>query len=111
MLGMSLLRRSSRASANDSERESRDLHLPLRAAFIVITLSAMSYAADLKAPKQATAGEGITITAGDSGDLQLFGPGGATKRKVSGGDVQIPGEDIRAAGRYMAILDDASAEF
>jgi hypothetical protein len=70
-----------------------------------------AFAADLKAPKQATAGEGITITAGDSGDLLLFGPGGASKRKVSAGDVQIPGEDVRAAGRYMAILDDASAEF
>jgi hypothetical protein len=78
-------------------------------AFAIMLTSA--YAADLKAPKQATAGEGITITAADSGDLLLFGPGGATKRKVSGGDVQIPGEDVRAAGRYMAILDDASTEF
>src|SRR3954453_15201076 len=83
----------------------------VRAAIAIGITLASAYAADLKAPKQATAGEGVTITAGDSGDLLLFGPGGATKRKVSGGDVQIPGEDIRAAGRYMAILDDASAEF
>src|SRR3954466_11670720 len=82
-----------------------------RAVLGVTLLLVSAFAADLKAPKQATAGEGITITAGDSGDLLLFGPGGATKRKVSAGDVQIPGEDIRAAGRYMAILDDASAEF
>ena len=74
-------------------------------------IASSAFAAGLKAPKQATAGEGITITAGDGGDLLLFGPGGATKRKVSAGDVRIPGEDVRAAGRYMAILDDASAEF
>src|SRR3954463_8614233 len=83
----------------------------VRAAIAIGITLASAYAADLKAPKQATAGEGVTITAGDSGDLLLFGPGGATKRKVSAGDVQIPGEDVRAAGRYMAILDDASAEF
>src|SRR3954469_20931719 len=74
-------------------------------------MAGSAFAADLKAPKQAIAGEGITITAADSGDLLLFGPGRASKRKVSAGDVQIPGEDVRAAGRYMAILDDASAEF
>jgi len=110
-MGTLFLRRSSRGSANGSERESRDLHFTVRLGLIIVALSVMSFAADLKAPKQATAGEGITITAGDSGDLLLFGPGGASKRKVSAGDVQIPGEDVRAAGRYMAILDDASAEF
>src|SRR3954462_1503409 len=78
-------------------------------AFAIMLASAVATA--VNAPKQATAGEGITITAADSGHLLLFGPGGATKRKVSAGDVQIPGEDVRAAGRYMAILDDASAEF
>lgn len=77
----------------------------------LLIISGAAFASDLKAPKQATAGEGITITAGDSGDLLLFGPGGASKRKVSAGEVQIPGEDVRAAGRYMAVLDDASAEF
>jgi hypothetical protein len=83
----------------------------VRATVAVAMMLTTAFAADLKAPKQATAGEGVTITAGDSGDLLLFGPGGASKRKVSAGDVQIPGEDVRAAGRYMAILDDASAEF
>src|SRR3954469_3648755 len=74
-------------------------------------LSMTASAADLKAPKQATAGEGITITSGDSGDLMLFGPGGASKRKISAGEVQIPGEDVRAAGHYVALMGDASADF
>src|SRR3954462_9741413 len=83
----------------------------VRAVLAFAIMLASAFAADLKAPKQATAGEGITITAGDGGDLLLFCPGGATKSKGSAGDVQIPGEDVRAAGRYMAILDDASTEF
>jgi len=67
--------------------------------------------ADVKAPKQITAGEGITVSAGDGGELLLFGPGGASKRKVSAGEVQIPGEDVRAAGHYVAIMGDASSDF
>src|SRR3954469_12227629 len=74
-------------------------------------LSMTASAADLKAPKQATAGEGITITSGDSGDLMLFGPGGASKRKISAGEVQIPGEDVRAAGHYVALMGNSSTDF
>jgi len=76
----------------------------------VILLGALAFA-DLKAPKQATAGEGITITASDGGELLLYGPGGASKRKVSAGEVQIPGEDMRAAGHYLAVMGDSSADF
>jgi hypothetical protein len=83
----------------------------VRALLVITMLTGATFATDLKAPKQVTAGEGITITASDSGDLLLFGPGGASKRKVSAGEVQIPGEDVRAAGRYVATLDEASTEF
>ena len=76
----------------------------------VILLGALAFA-DLKAPKQATAGEGITITASDGGELLLYGPGGASKRKVSAGEVQIPGEEVRAAGHYIAVIGDSSADF
>jgi len=76
----------------------------------VISLGALAFA-DLKAPKQATAGEGITITASDGGELLLYGPGGASKRKVSAGEVQIPGEEVRAAGHYIAVMGDSSADF
>src|SRR3954468_2007548 len=78
---------------------------------VTILLGMSAFAADLKAPKQATAGEGVTITAGDSGELLLFGPAGASKRKVSAGEVQIPGEDVRAAGEYVAAMGDASTNF
>ena len=81
------------------------------AALATISLGAIAFAADLKAPKQVTAGEGVTITASDGGELLLFGPGGATKRKVSAGEVQIPGEDVRGAGHYVAIMGDASTDF
>jgi hypothetical protein len=76
-----------------------------------ILLGTVAFAADLKAPKQITAGEGVTITAGDGGELLLFGPGGASKRKISAGEVQIPGEDVRAAGQYVVVIGDASADF
>src|SRR5260221_417215 len=72
--------------------------------------TASASAADLKVSKQVTAGEGVTITAGEGGELMLFGPGGASKRKVSAGEVQIPAEEVRAAGRYMAAMADASTE-
>src|SRR5882724_6097377 len=85
-------------------------HIPLTA-LGAISLWTLAFAADLKTPNQVTAGEGITITAGDSGELLLFGPGGASKRKVSAGEVQIPSEDVRAAGHYVALMGDASADF
>jgi hypothetical protein len=83
----------------------------LRAVFAAAMMLSSVFAADLKAPKQVTAGEGVTITAGDSGELLLFGPAGASKRKVSAGEVQIPGEDVRAAGEYVAAMGDASTNF
>src|SRR3954470_14089688 len=83
----------------------------VRAVLAFAVMLASAFAADLKAPKQATAGEGITITAGDGGELILFGPGGAIKRKVAGGEVQIGGEDVRAAGHYVALMGDGSADF
>jgi hypothetical protein len=76
-----------------------------------ILLGTVAFAADLKAPKQVAAGEGVTITAGDGGELLVFGPGGASKRKISAGEVQIPGEDVRAAGQYVVVMGDASADF
>src|SRR4051794_22987098 len=86
-------------------------HVLVRAAVAVAIMTTVAFAADLKAPKQATAGEGIAITAGDNGELMLFGPGGASKRKVSAGEVQIPGEDLRAAGHYVVLMGDTSTDF
>src|SRR4051812_38947340 len=81
------------------------------ATWTTMLLSTAALCADLKAPKQVTAGEGVTITTGDSGELLMFGPAGASKRKVSAGEVQIPGEDVRAAGEYVAAIGDASTNF
>ena len=82
-----------------------------RAVLALAAMSTVAFAAELKAPKQVTAGEGVTITAGDSGELLLFGPAAASKRKVSAGEVRIPGEDLRAAGHYVAAMGDAAADF
>jgi hypothetical protein len=82
-----------------------------RAAVVVGIMVGAAFAADLKVPKQVTAGEGVTITASGGGELLLFGAGGASKRKVSAGEVQIPGEDVRAAGHYFAIMGGSSADF
>src|SRR3954468_9613221 len=86
-------------------------HVLVRAAVAVGVMLTTACAADLKAPKQVTAGEGVTITTGDSGEMLLFGPAGASKRKVSAGEVQIPGEDVRAAGHYVATMGDTTADF
>src|SRR5438874_13558379 len=71
-------------------------------------LTMVALGAELKAPQQVTAGEGVTLTASDGGELLLFGPAGASKIKASAGEVQIPGEDVRAAGHYVAAMGDAS---
>src|SRR5256885_5277781 len=76
-----------------------------------IWLTTVALGAELKAPKQVTAGEGVTLTASDGGELLLFGPAGASKIKASAGEVQVPGEDVRAAGHYVAAMADASTDF
>ena len=65
------------------------------------------FAADLRLPDKAVAGQGITIATSGSGDatLYLVGPGAAIKRQVKlGEEVQIKGEDLRDAGYYTVAL-------
>jgi hypothetical protein len=70
-------------------------------------------AADLRVPQNAVAGAGVAIGTGGSGEgtLIVTGPGTMIKKKVKLGDeVNIPGDELRHAGRYLAILDgDAKA--
>ena len=64
-------------------------------------------AADLRLPQNAMAGQNMTIgTTGEgSGTLYLVGPGQVIKRSIKlGGDVQINGEELRSAGRWIAIV-------
>lgn len=64
-------------------------------------------AADLKIPKDAVSGEALTIGTSGSGDatLLLVGPGEVIKRGIRlGEDVQVKPEELRHAGRWIAII-------
>jgi hypothetical protein len=68
-------------------------------------------AAELRVPDVIEAGQAFSIAVEGSGQatFYLFGPSHVVKRKVSlGSDLQIPSSDVRAAGRYQAILCDSS---
>lgn len=65
-------------------------------------------AAELRVPQNTTAGQPMTIGADGSGDatLYLVGPGQVIKRKIKlGSGVQIKGEELRSAGRWIAVLE------
>ena len=56
---------------------------------------------------------GATLQAPGSGSttLYLFGPGGASKRTVQRGSIELSGDELKVAGRYTAIVDGSSASF
>jgi len=64
-------------------------------------------AAELRVSSNAVAGQPISITASGEGDgtLYLVGPGQVIKRSVKlGNDIQIKGEELRTAGRWIAVV-------
>src|SRR5215510_267388 len=63
--------------------------------------------AELKVPQDAVAGQPITLGTSGQGEATLFliGPGEVIKHSVKlGSDVQIKGEEVRHAGRWVAVL-------
>ena len=61
-------------------------------------------AAELHLPQDAVAGQPISIGTSGSGTLYLIGPGQVIKRAFkSGGNVEIKGEELRSAGRWIAV--------
>ncbi|HLJ30467.1 MAG TPA: hypothetical protein VKY85_27430 [Candidatus Angelobacter sp.] len=63
--------------------------------------------AELRLPQNATAGQRMTIGASGEGEgtLYLVGPGQIIKRSIKlGSDVQIKGEELHSAGRWIAIV-------
>jgi len=76
------------------------------ATFVLCWVAAnWTHGAELHIPQNATAGQSLTIGAGAGGTLYLVGPGQVIKRKVQGGeDVQISGDELRNAGRWIAIV-------
>ena len=60
-------------------------------------------AAELNIPKDATAGQPLTISTSGSGTLILVGPSEVIKRDFKPGSVEIKAEELRSAGRWIAI--------
>ena len=69
-------------------------------------------AAELRVPQNAVAGQPLSIgTSGGSGTLYLVGPGQVIKKEFkSGGSVEIKGEELRSAGRWIAAVSGSSKE-
>ena len=69
--------------------------------------SAQADAAELRIPQTAVAGQALNIGTTGSGDatFYLIGPGATLKRKIRlGEDVQVKAEELRSAGRWVAIV-------
>lgn len=76
-----------------------------------LALSLPAIAGELTLPTSVTAGQGASIQTTGSGKaaLLLVGPGTSLKKEVSLGEaVSYTGEELKFAGRYLAILDGQS---
>jgi hypothetical protein len=62
-------------------------------------------AAELHLPQNAVTGQPLSIGTSGSGTLYLVGPGQVIKKEFkSGGSVEIKGEELRSAGRWIAVV-------
>jgi hypothetical protein len=61
-------------------------------------------AADLHLPQNIVAGQPLSIGTGGTGTLYLVGPGQVIKKDFKSGNVEIKGEELRSAGRWIAIV-------
>ncbi|PSH04863.1 MAG: hypothetical protein CXZ00_05730 [Acidobacteria bacterium] len=88
---------------------------PLRRSLIlgIVCATVLTCAAQVRVPATVQAGSGTTVQASGSGStmLYLFGPGGALKREVQRGNIEISGQELKVAGRYTVIVDGDSASF
>jgi hypothetical protein len=78
---------------------------------VLYVLPGWAKAADLRVPASVEAGQSFSIPVDGSGQatFYLVGPDRVVKRTVSlGSDLQIQSSDVRAAGRYQAILCSSS---
>jgi hypothetical protein len=79
--------------------------------FVVLAIAVCWFAADcaraaeLRVPQDAVAGQPLSIATSGSGTVYLIGPGQVIKRSFkSGGNVEIKGEELRGAGRWIVVL-------
>ncbi len=74
---------------------------------ILLTFGCALYAADLSVPAHVVAGNAISIPTSGSGEARFYlvGPTHSLQHNVKlGTAVRIEGEDLRDAGRYIAVL-------
>ncbi len=90
-----------------------------KVAFIVLTIAACWFAAsrangaELRVPGNAVAGQDLSIATSGSGDgtLLLIGPGEVITQKVRlGENARIQGEELKHAGRWIAIVRGGSPQ-
>src|SRR5262245_10862485 len=87
--------------------------LSLALVLVAARLCVSAQAPEFRVPEHAVAGESLTIaaTGGGEGVLYLVGPGQVIRRTVSLGretQVVIKGEELRGAGRWIAIMRTGS---
>jgi len=85
--------------------------------FIILVVMVCWFAADcaraaeVQVPANAVAGQPLTITVNGGGTLLLIGPGQVIKREAKSGSVEIKGEELRSAGRWIAVAGGQSQVF
>lgn len=81
---------------------------------LLVCFTASAFAAEVRLPEKAVAGQGIAIGTSGSGDATLYivGPGTAIKRQVKlGEELQLKGEGLRNAGYYQIAIKGGDADF
>ena len=81
------------------------------ATLMIVAIGA--WAADLRLPDKAVAGQNTTIATTGSGDATLYvvGPGTAIKRDIKlGSDVEIKGEQLRKSGFYEVVVKSSDGD-
>jgi hypothetical protein len=85
--------------------------------FVVLVIVVCWFAADcaraaeIQVPADAVAGQPLTLTVGGGGTVYLIGPGQVIKREAKSDKVDIKGEELRSAGRWIAVAGDQSQVF
>lgn len=83
------------------------LRVIMPAVLMLALASVRAMAGELRLPANAVAGQPFTIATSGEGEatVYLVGPSQVLKRQVRlGSDLQIKGEELRSAGRWIAIL-------
>jgi hypothetical protein len=86
--------------------------LPAACLAFCLTASMALVAQDLQVPATVSAGSGFSIPTSGSGSatFYLMGPSSAVKRQVQlGQEIHVQPQEVRSAGRYLAIVRGGSA--